>query len=66
MIKPTVPNISNDPAKSGISGMKNSRPILMSTPKTINIKTAGMFVFFEIPLKKKDNTTIRDAPMIRL
>ncbi|KSA15078.1 hypothetical protein I600_1686 [Maribacter dokdonensis DSW-8] len=35
-------------------------------PNTMSIKTAGMFVFLEIPLKKNDNTTIKDAPIIRL
>ena len=66
IIRPTVPKISKEPLKSGTSGIKNSNPILIKIPKTISISTAGMFVFLDIPLKKKDNTTIKDAPIIRL
>ncbi|GGX30222.1 hypothetical protein GCM10007384_34160 [Aquimarina muelleri] len=65
IINPTIPRTSKIGKKFKESALKYFRAYCNITPKTMSIRTAGIFVFFDIPLKRKDKIMITDTSIIR-
>ena len=66
MINPTIPRTSSIGKKSMVTEVKYCKTYCKITPNAISINTAGMLVFLDKPLKRKERIMITENSMIRL
>ena len=66
MISPMMPSTSRSGKKSRSCNPAACNPICKAMPSAISMMTAGIFVFREISLNRKDRITMTDTSMMTL